>query len=141
VDLYAGVGLFALSAAATGHDGVVAVEGDPISAADLDANAVALGERVRTCHVAVERFLAGRRGALAGAQVILDPPRTGISREAMAGLLEGTPARIVYVSCDVATFARDCRRLIDAGFTMAAVEAFDLFPNTAHVEVLTHFLR
>jgi len=42
----------------------------------------------------------------------------------------------VYVSCDVATLARDARRLVDAGYTIARADAFDLFPNTPHVETV-----
>lgn len=140
VDLYAGVGLFALSALGAGHDGVVAVEGDSVSATDLDANASAFGSSVRAVHEPVESFL-GRMGRQPDATLIVDPPRTGISREAMDGVLASGARRIVYVSCDVATLARDARRLVDAGYRMGEVEAFDLFPNTGHVEVLTSFDR
>ena len=48
-------------------------------------------------------------------------------------------ARVVYVSCDVATLARDARRLVDAGYAIARVAAFDLFPNTPHVETVVAF--
>jgi 23S rRNA (uracil1939-C5)-methyltransferase len=48
---------------------------------------------------------------------------------------------LIYVSCDVATFARDTRKLIDAGYSLARLEAFDLFPNTAHVEAIAVFSR
>jgi 23S rRNA (uracil1939-C5)-methyltransferase len=68
--------------------------------------------------------------------MIVDPPRTGLSPEARAGLAAVKPARLVYVSCDAATLARDLRALLGAGYALSHVEAFDLFPNTAHVEVL-----
>jgi 23S rRNA (uracil1939-C5)-methyltransferase len=68
--------------------------------------------------------------------VIVDPPRTGMSRAALDGVLAARATRLVYVSCDVATLARDLRRMLDAGYTLAHVEAFDLFPNTAHIETL-----
>ena len=140
VDLYAGVGLFAISAAASGWDHVTAVEGDPISAADLAANASAFADRLRvTTHRSKRRSGPGGPGATP--RVIVDPPRTGMSRAAVDGLLAARPRRVVYVSCDVATLARDARRLVDAGYGMGDVEAFDLFPNTAHVEVLTDFTR
>ena len=67
---------------------------------------------------------------------MLDPPRTGVSPEAMSGILGLKPPRIVYVSCDPATVARDARRLVEAGYSLEHVECFDLFPNTAHVETL-----
>jgi len=176
VDLYAGVGLFGLSLAAAGIEDVTLVEGDPVSGADLQANAEAFGTRVRVERRSVETFLAGvgrvprpvrrsgpqprtaqpapvRRVAQrpdngeggsgsAGAHTfIVDPPRTGMSKEALGGILRRAPARIVYVSCDVATFARDTRTLIDSGYELGAVTGFDLFPNTAHVETIATFSR
>jgi tRNA/tmRNA/rRNA uracil-C5-methylase (TrmA/RlmC/RlmD family) len=71
--------------------------------------------------------------------VLVDPPRTGMSKEALRGALALKPARLVYVSCDVATLARDARIIVDHGFRLATVGAFDLFPNTAHVESLVVF--
>ena len=77
----------------------------------------------------------------APATLVLDPPRTGVSTEAMSGILALKPGRVVYVSCDVATLARDARRFVEAGYRLAHMEAFDLFPNTAHVETLAVFVR
>jgi tRNA/tmRNA/rRNA uracil-C5-methylase (TrmA/RlmC/RlmD family) len=152
VDLYAGVGLFGLSLAAAGIEHVTLVEGDPVSGADLQANAEAFGERVRVDRCSVEAFLAhaaraftareaDRKGEARTVTFIVDPPRTGISKEAMAGTLRALPARIVYVSCDVATFARDTRTLLDSGYELGAVTGFDLFPNTAHVETVAFYSR
>jgi 23S rRNA (uracil1939-C5)-methyltransferase len=59
----------------------------------------------------------------------------------MDGVLRFGAGRIVYVSCDVATLARDAGRLAGAGYSLAHLEAFDLFPNTAHVESLAVFDR
>jgi 23S rRNA (uracil1939-C5)-methyltransferase len=140
VDLYAGVGLFAVCAAAAGAGEVTAVEGDRGSAADLRANAAPFRERLRVEARAVEDFLASR-GPGRPASLIVDPPRTGISREAMAGVLASAAERIVYVSCDVATLARDAGRLVAAGYGLVRVEAFDLFPNTPHIEALAVFDR
>jgi 23S rRNA (uracil1939-C5)-methyltransferase len=140
VDLYAGVGLFACAIAARGNADVVAVEGDVLSAADLDLNARPFGGRLSVHHASVETFLAERQ-SLAGATVILDPPRTGMSRAALTGVVAARPPAIVYVSCDVATLARDTRTLLEAGYRLAALRAFDLFPNTAHVEALASFVR
>jgi tRNA/tmRNA/rRNA uracil-C5-methylase (TrmA/RlmC/RlmD family) len=77
----------------------------------------------------------------AGATVIVDPPRTGMSREALDGVLGMRPPRLVYVSCDVATLARDVKALATSGFAVASLEGFDLFPNTAHVETLAVLAR
>jgi 23S rRNA (uracil1939-C5)-methyltransferase len=141
VDLYAGVGLFGLSLAAAGIDDVTLVEGDPVSGADLQGNAEAFGTRVRVERRSVEGFLADRKGPPRTVIYIVDPPRTGISKEAMAGIVHAKPGRIVYVSCDIATFARDTRTLLDSGYELGAVTGFDLFPNTAHVETIATFSR
>jgi len=142
VDLYAGVGLFGLSLAAARASDVIVVEGDPISGEDLKANAEPFGERVRVERRSVEQFVAlirDRREDLSSATMIVDPPRTGMSKEALSGAIGLRPARIVYVSCDVATFARDTRSLIDAGYELGELAGVDLFPNTAHVESVAVF--
>jgi len=133
VDLYAGVGLFGLSLAAAGRTDITLVEGDPISAHDLEQNARPFAARARVERSSVEAFLRQSTMA-AAATVIVDPPRTGMSREAVQCILRVKPARLLYVSCDVATLARDVRALVDHGYALEQVSAFDLFPNTAHVE-------
>jgi 23S rRNA (uracil1939-C5)-methyltransferase len=137
VDLYAGAGLFSIAVAAVRGVSVTAVEGDRVAAADLEANAVAVDGLVRPLHQPVERFLASRPQS--PAVLIIDPPRTGLSRDAAAGVIGIAARRIVYVSCDVATLARDARRLLDAGYTITRLDAFDLFPNTPHVETVAVF--
>jgi 23S rRNA (uracil1939-C5)-methyltransferase len=139
-DLYAGVGLFAASLAALGRDRVTAVEGDPIGAADLQANAAAFGGRLAVEGRAVEASLAATT-LPADAIVVVDPPRTGLSPAVTAALGASAVRRIVYVSCDVATLARDVKVLAAAGFTVASLAGFDLFPNTAHVETLAVLQR
>jgi tRNA/tmRNA/rRNA uracil-C5-methylase (TrmA/RlmC/RlmD family) len=139
-DLYAGVGLFTMSLAALGRTDLAAVEGDRYSAADLQANARAFGTAVTVTHASVEEYLE-RRSVRAPATLLLDPPRTGVSGEAMSGILALKPQRVVYVSCDLATLARDARRFAEAGYRLEHVEAFDLFPNTAHVETLAVFVH
>ena len=94
---------------------------------------------VTTVHQAVEAFTATSN--VQATCVIVDPPRTGTSREALDGVIRLASPRVVYISCDVATLARDARRLVDAGYTIARVDAFDLFPNTPHVETIVVFLK
>ena len=143
IDLYAGVGLFGLALASTGVRDVTMVEGDPISSADLSRNAVPYGDRVVVRQQSVEAFVSRSARPPAGARptVIVDPPRTGMTREALAGIINQEPPRIVYVSCDVATLARDARTLVDAGWELTEIEGIDLFPNTAHVESIAVFER
>ena len=140
VDLYAGVGLFAASLAAAGRERVVAVEGDRAAAADLRANASPFGDVLSPVEMPVEGYL-GSHPVSGESTIIVDPPRTGMSREASEAIARQACRRLIYVSCDVATLARDTRRLIDAGHRLVHLEAFDLFPNTAHVETIAVFER
>jgi len=139
LDLYAGVGLFGLAAAAVGHGPVTLVEGDRTSGADLETNAGPFGGHVRLLRRSVEAAVGTRLGEFA--TCIVDPPRAGLSPEARTGVLRLSPTRIVYVSCDVATLARDARVLIDGGYTLGNVTGVDLFPSTAHVETVAVFDR
>jgi 23S rRNA (uracil1939-C5)-methyltransferase len=138
VDLYAGVGFFAVALAVSRDASVVAVEHDPYAARDLDVNAAAAGG-VDVLHQPVEAFLERRRPA--PDTVVLDPPRTGLSPDAVNGLLALSAPRLVYVSCDVATMGRDVRKLVESGYRVARVNAFDLFPNTPHVETVMVLTR
>jgi 23S rRNA (uracil1939-C5)-methyltransferase len=118
---------------------VTAVEGDRVAADDLAANAAASGTAVVAVHQPVELFL--RQTKTTPRLVIVDPPRTGLSRDALDGVLARRAQGLIYVSCDVATLARDARRIADAGYELAEVQAFDLFPNTPHVETVVQFVR
>ncbi len=136
VDLYAGVGLFSVTASAAGAGPVTAVEGDVFAVRDLKRNA--RGE-IRVLELPVEEFRPKAGEAIQ--TVIVDPPRTGMSKEALARAIELRSPKLVYVSCDVATLARDARVLIDAAYRITSLRAFDLFPNTAHVETVVVFAR
>ena len=139
-DLYAGVGLFGLSLAARGTADVTLVEGDPVSGHDLEENARPYVDRAHVERSSVEDFL--RRSTPApNATFIVDPPRTGMSPDAARAIVRVKPKRLVYVSCDVATLARDARVLIDADYSLVEISAVDLFPNTAHVETVAVFDR
>lgn len=154
IDLYAGVGLFAVPLAALRHTPVVAVEVDAFSAHDLRENATAISG-VEIVDGTVEDYLRADvgRSAVVGrsfstavasakavsfgeATVVVDPPRTGLSKDVVAGLLALRPPRVVYVSCDIATLARDVRGFMGGGYRLVELIGFDLFPNTAHVETL-----
>jgi 23S rRNA (uracil1939-C5)-methyltransferase len=140
IDLYAGAGPFSVAAALARSARVVAVEGDRYSAADLAANVAASHADVEAVHAPVEVFVA-RVGNLPAAPdtIVVDPPRTGVSREALDGIMALRAGHLIYISCDVATLARDARRLVDAGYSIVTVQAFDLFPNTPHVETVVNF--
>lgn len=139
VDLYAGVGLFSIALAARGHLEITAVEGDHASGEDLRANARPFGPAVRARVMRVEDYLAEPHGVPAA--MIVDPPRTGLSKLALQGIVRHAPRRLIYVSCDPPTLARDARGLIDAGYRLESLRAFDFFPITPHIETLAVFGR
>ena len=73
--------------------------------------------------------------------MVVDPPRKGLDEKAREILLHMNPRRVVYVSCDPATMARDIRQLTEGGYRLEKVRAFDLFPRTANVETMVLLLR
>jgi 23S rRNA (uracil1939-C5)-methyltransferase len=77
-------------------------------------------------------------GALQIDFLLLDPPRTGAESRVIDGILQIKPKRICYVSCDPATLARDLRKIIAGGYSLDSVAAFDMFPQTHHVETIAH---
>jgi 23S rRNA (uracil1939-C5)-methyltransferase len=70
--------------------------------------------------------------------LLLDPPRTGAENAVIKGIIALHPLRISYVSCDPATLARDLKKLLAAGYTLESVAAFDMFPQTHHLETIVH---
>jgi 23S rRNA (uracil1939-C5)-methyltransferase len=116
------------------------VEGDLISGADLQRNADPFGSTVRIERRSVEAFLRSVQFPR-DSTVIVDPPRTGMTRDAVHGIIRLAPASVIYVSCDAATLARDARTLIDGGYQLRDLSGMDLFPNTAHVETIARFTR
>jgi 23S rRNA (uracil1939-C5)-methyltransferase len=141
VDLYAGAGLFSVAAAVVRGASVAAVEGDRFAADDLVANGAVSGGQVVTTKGSVETFVARKTGMPNIETILVDPPRTGMAREALEDMLRIKASRLIYVSCDVATLARDSRRIVDAGYAIDRADAFDLFPNTPHVETVVVFDR
>jgi len=136
-DLYSGVGLFAVALGARGCR-VLAVEGDASSGGDLAVNAQAFADRIDVVQSSVESVVA--RVPPAGlVTVVVDPPRTGMTADALRGVVAWRPQRVVYVSCDPPTLARDAAALFGAGYRLHGIEAFDLFPNTPHVEAVAVF--
>jgi tRNA/tmRNA/rRNA uracil-C5-methylase (TrmA/RlmC/RlmD family) len=136
LDLYAGVGLFsAFLAEAVGPTGtVVAIEGDR-RAADLAVQNLLGHPQVSVARDRVDRRL--RRGAQTSGGVdlvVLDPPRAGAKRQVVRAIAEHAPRAVAYVACDPASLSRDIAYFAEAGYRLADLRAFDLFPMTHHVE-------
>ncbi len=146
LDLYSGTGLFAgVLARAVGPAGrVVAIEEDAAAVRDARHN-LREWPWARAHRGEVAKVL-GRTGLGEASIAVLDPPRTGVAR-AVTDLLCGRPGgqqglrRIAYVSCDPATLARDLRLLLDGGWRLEGLRAFDAFPMTHHVECLATLSR
>jgi 23S rRNA (uracil1939-C5)-methyltransferase len=136
MDLYAGVGLFTVAFAATGRNRITAIEGDKTSGRDLRNNAAPY-PAIETVIGSVEDYV--RRSRPRANTIVVDPPRTGMSRDAADSIIAHRAERIVYVSCDPPTMARDARRLLDGGYRLLSLRGFDLFPNTPHVETMGVF--
>ncbi|CAN5179652.1 23S rRNA (uracil(1939)-C(5))-methyltransferase RlmD [soil metagenome] len=133
IDAYCGVGLRGSRLARAGAE-VVGIE--------LSSAAVAEARRAAPDGI---RFIEGRVEANLPAElpaelVIVNPPRAGLAAETCDALLAEPPERVIYVSCDPATLARDLRRLA-GGFAAESVRCFDLFPQTAHVETVVSLTR
>jgi 23S rRNA (uracil1939-C5)-methyltransferase len=88
-------------------------------------------------HVLPDLLLRGVRADV----VVADPPRAGFHPKALRSLLTLGPRRIVYVSCNPATLARDLGTLCGAGYRVTAVQPVDMFPHTSHIEVIVRIER
>jgi tRNA/tmRNA/rRNA uracil-C5-methylase (TrmA/RlmC/RlmD family) len=144
-DLYGGVGL--LAAAVGDRFGsttrITSVESNE-DATEFAAENLAdwVGARALTARVdrylrdAVRESSARDKEAWAAATVVLDPPRAGAGREVVDALGALSPEQIIYVACDPVALARDIKYFAAQGYALEALEAFDLFPNTHHVEAV-----
>ncbi len=140
LDLYAGVGLFALPLAARDGGEVVAVERAPCAVADARANARRHGlDGVRVVPRDVRDALASTRPQ-PGERVVIDPPRTGLERDVVELVAGRRPEAVVYVSCDPPTLGRDLARFAGHGLRPDTVQVFDLFPDTFHLETVVRLL-
>jgi 23S rRNA (uracil1939-C5)-methyltransferase len=141
-DLYAGVGLFAVSLAEH-FSHVDAVEADPASARDLERNSSIHGN-VRTHNDAAEGFLSARkrkRNAGCPEAIVVDPPRAGLEEGALRQIIALRPQRILYVSCDPSTLARDLAKLCAQAYTLQELHLLDMFPQTYHIESFARLER
>jgi 23S rRNA (uracil1939-C5)-methyltransferase len=140
LDLYAGVGLFAVPLAARDGGEVVAVERAPSAAADARSNARRHRlDGLRVLRRDVRDALASTRPE-PGERIVIDPPRTGLERDVVELVAARRPKAVVYVSCDPPTLGRDLARLAALGLRPDAVQVFDLFPDTFHLETIVRLL-
>lgn len=137
VDLYCGVGLFTLPLARRfAHVTGIEANATAISYARRNLKDAQLANATFEC-ARVGEYLNRHASELTSADfLLLDPPRAGAEPAAIQGILTLRPPRITYVSCDPATLARDLRELMKDGYELESVAAFDMFPQTHHVETV-----
>jgi len=136
-DLYAGVGLFSAFLAERGLR-LLAVEHSASACEDFAFNLEPF-ENVDLYQASVEQALASLNAQ--ADVVIVDPPRAGLGREVVEALLIHAPPRLVYVSCDPSTLARDGKQLSASGYHLETVTPIDLFPQTFHIETVSVWSR
>jgi 23S rRNA (uracil1939-C5)-methyltransferase len=138
LDLYSGVGLFAIPLARR-FGKVTAVESGQSAARDLEFNAARAGVAVEVRREAVEAFLEGCEEA--PDFVLADPPRAGLGKAAVRQLLRLKPRQVTIVACDPATLARDLAGLVAGGYAIEEITLVDLFPQTFHIETVARLRR
>jgi tRNA/tmRNA/rRNA uracil-C5-methylase (TrmA/RlmC/RlmD family) len=141
VDAYCGSGLFALSCAPA-FERVAGVELSATSVRFATENAAANGIANATFLAAdASQIFAGLTFPAGEAAVIIDPPRKGCDEQFLAQLFAFGPRAVVYVSCDPATQMRDLKGFLAAGYRLTAVQPFDLFPQTRHLECVITLVK
>lgn len=142
VDLYCGVGLFTLPLSRR-FKKVVGIESNPAATTFARQNlklADLTNALVETTRVG--DWMQANSVSLGPVDfLLLDPPRTGAENKDIRGILELRPSQISYVSCDPATLARDLKKLVAAGYKLHSIKAFDMFPQTHHVETVVRLLE
>jgi 23S rRNA (uracil1939-C5)-methyltransferase len=113
----------------------MSVESYPPAVTDADSNLTAF-DNVDLIEGAVEEVLPELDSTTHFDVVVLDPPRAGLEAAALDALAALEAAKIVYVSCDVATFTRDAKRLASKGYRLVDVQPVDMFPQTWHIELV-----
>jgi 23S rRNA (uracil1939-C5)-methyltransferase len=132
LDVYCGVGVLGLSLA-DAVSTVVGIDESEAAIADAWFNSQDL-ENVQYIQGRTEEILPSLDQQADA--VILDPPRQGCHEKALAALLNLAPRKVVYVSCDPATLARDLRRLVQGGYELVEIQPLDMFPQTCHIEAV-----
>ena len=135
LDLYCGIGTIGLTMADK-FEKLYGVEIIPeaIENAKYNAEANGIDNATFICGDAAAAAEALRADGVAPTVVLVDPPRKGLAPELIDTINEFAPKRVVYVSCDPATLARDCARFNELGYTVERVTPFDMYPRTSHVE-------
>ena len=139
LDLYCGVGLFTLPLARR-FSRVLGIEANPLASRFARRNLQqAQLENAKIITSTVTEWLRANVRRLDSVDfILLDPPRAGAESVVIKSILDLHPKRISYVSCDPATLARDLKKLLAGGYMLDSIAAFDMFPQTHHVETVVY---
>jgi 23S rRNA (uracil1939-C5)-methyltransferase len=139
LDAFCGVGLFSLLLANRTSGVVTGIESEKEAVKSAVRNAA--GNNVGNVAFAAGRVETAVRDLPAFDVAVLDPPRKGCDQVFLKGLAEKRPGKIIYVSCNPATLARDLKFLTGTGYALLTVQPIDMFPQTAHVESVVSLQR
>ena len=142
LDLYCGTGTITLALSRSAGK-AIGVEVVPQAIEDAKENAARNGV-ANVKFFCADATLAAQKLCAEGAKpevIVVDPPRKGLAPEVIDAIVTMAPQRVVYVSCDPATLARDVKRFSEQGYPLTHAEAFDLFPRTFHVETVVQLVR
>jgi 23S rRNA (uracil1939-C5)-methyltransferase len=141
IELYSGIGNFSVPLAA-GAKQVICVEVSKKSSEFARRNSELNGVRnIVFKSESCEEYLSGQATGIEPADIVfLDPPREG-AKDAVSGIARLSPAKIIYVSCDPTTLARDLKAFAVAGYKLARIRPFDMFPETYHIESVSLLVK
>jgi len=140
LELYSGAGLFTRFLAPHASQ-LTAIESSPSACFDFAGNLDEF-EHISLYEGAVEMILPGIVEQIKPIDlVVLDPPRAGLNAKARQALIDLEPKEIIYISCDPSTLARDLKHFSEAGYSLESAHAFDMFPQTAHIETMIGLQR
>ncbi|HEM61914.1 MAG TPA: class I SAM-dependent RNA methyltransferase, partial [Chloroflexi bacterium] len=132
LDLYCGVGTLGLSLAEK-VAAVVGIDSSESAIEDARFNSQDLNN-VQFLQGSVEESIHDVEGKVD--LVLLDPPRHGVSKKTLDVIMERAPDKVIYVSCDPATLARDVGKMVQSGYDLVEIQPVDMFPQTYHVEAV-----
>lgn len=140
LELYSGIGLFTRFLAPSASQ-LIAIESAPSACFDFAGNLDEY-EHISLYEGAVEVILPELVKQIKPVDlVVLDPPRAGLNAKARQALIDLDPKEIIYISCDPSTLARDLKHFTETGYSLQSLHAFDMFPQTSHVETMTVLRR
>jgi len=137
LDIFSGVGLFS-AFLQDKFERVIAVEQNPLCRKFAEKN---LGKNCEFYSMNAEEWFNKNTPLLSKACILIDPPREGITDELCEILCKNKTGKLIYVSCNPVTLARDTRKLLNAGYNLENIQGFAFYPQTFHLEMLSVFVK